>query len=440
MENLPINLKLYDLIKRTKCKKYLYFFLKSRDWTKIEIRNYQLSQLQKLINYAYEFVPYYKNIFKENKIFPNHIKTLDDLGKIPFLDRTDIQDNYENIISREKKFKKIYKSSSSGTTGIPIKYIHDIEGESAGIAAGFFCNYLSGWKIGLRSIHIWGNIDSIKRWKKFGSKLKQKILCQKNIPSIILNNEKNYLDVIKIINNYKPDSIDGYSSSIANLARFIQEHNIKIHRPRFILTTAENLFEHDKEIIEKVFAPVSDIYGCGEINGIAAKPIKNSKYFIIEPHVIVEAISVKGQNYKEIAVTDLDNRIMPFIRYKVGDLIDGIYENNESEELRYNYFNNIMGRSTDLIELGKGLKISPVTVFGGTLFRNLKGIKKHKVIWNGIIVKFLFEIGPDFNLSKTKNILRNDLKKYGIEFEIKTTKKILPDKNGKYKYFEMIKE
>ena len=90
-----------------------------------------------------------------------------------------------------------------------------------------------------------------------------------------------------------------------------------------VFTTGEDLLENMKKIIERNIGPVSDLYGCGEVNGIAIQPVKDDKYYILESHVLVETESDSNE-FNEIIVTDLDNYYMPLIRYKIGDIIDRV--------------------------------------------------------------------------------------------------------------------
>jgi len=262
---------------------------------------------------------------------------------------------------------------------------------------------------------------------------------QKNLPSTDLNEIVNYKKVIDLINRIKPFSIDGYTSSIYNLARYIKDHNVKIYRPKFVFTTAENLFKNEKNIIESSLGLVSDIYGCGEINGIAVRPVAEDKYYILEPHVIIEAESIRKGDYKEIIVTNLDNKIMPLIRYKIGDLIDGIYEGDEQNRFGFSYFKQIIGRTSEVIDMGNGKILSPINIFGGTLFREIGGVLKHKVVWNGNYLDFLFEVNPGFNREKACEKINAELKPYDVTFKITIVDRLNPDKSGKFRYMEIAK-
>ncbi len=438
MKKYNYYLKLYDVVKKTRSAFYFDFFLRTLGWSKEELSEYRLSRLKLLLAHAYTYCPYYREGFDRAGIAVQDVRSLEDLKHFPVLTREHIQNHQDTLISSNKEQYRCFKSSSSGTTGIPITYFQDADGVGAGMAALYLSYYLSGWRLGDRSLHIWGNPSSVKNWNTWGSKLKQWVFRQENLDATLLNDRENYPQVIDLINRFKPLSIDGYTSSITNLARYLQETGTKIHRPNMVFTTAENLFHYQREVIEKELAPVSDIYGCGEINGIAVRPLHSDRYYIIEPHVIVETACHPGTGFHEIIVTDLDNRVMPFIRYKPGDFIDPVQFNDGTGAIKFDFFTNVNGRGSDIIELGNGRAISAVTLVGGTAIREIDGIVKHKVIWDGECLHFIFETNEHFNLSLARQKVQESISEYknDIKFTIEPVKQILPGKTGKFKYFE----
>jgi phenylacetate-CoA ligase len=427
--------KAEDLAKGTKInsfyseyRSYLY-----NDITKI--KKIQQKKLNLLIEHVWHNIPWYKKQLINAGYNPGDKMDNIELKKLPVLNRYDIQENLDQLLWKDYK-GKIFEGSSSGTTGTPIKYFKDINGISAGIATGFVLMGLSGWRPGIRSIHVWGNLESIKQWNTTTSKIKQWIYSRKNIPSSLFNDPAHLKNIVEKIMKYKPVVIDGYSNSIYELAIYVKKHNIRIHTAKMVFTTAENLEDHNKMLIEEMIAPVSDMYGCGEINGIACKPSKSDKYYIYDPHVIVEAVNLDNNYMKEILVTDLDNFYMPLIRYKIGDLIDDVHHPSDSNDYPFCYFTKIHGRTSDHIILPNGKKIYPINIFGGTLYRKYSSIKRHKTIWNGEKLVFIFEILGYIDLEALYNDIVKSIAEYNVLFEIKTTDKIMPEANGKFRYFE----
>jgi phenylacetate-CoA ligase len=270
------------------------------------------------------------------------------------------------------------------------------------------------------------------------SRLRQLVFRQKNIPSTAITDSNNPDSFIEDLIKFSPFSIEGYANSIHHLAMgFRATGKLKPVSLKVVFTTAENLDALKREEIEQVFAPVSDLYGCGEINGIAIQPIQHDRYFVLDPHVIVECIRENQQDpMGEIVVTDLDNFHMPLIRYKPGDMIDGVRDSQKNDLVPFSSFGRIYGRSSEYLTLPDGRKLYPVTIFGGTAFRKIPSITKHKVSWDGIKLTMLFESNAPVDMAKLDEIVAGILKDYSLNYELHIVDKILPDPDtGKFKYF-----
>ena len=432
-------LSVVDRLRGTSIRKYLAFFRETVSWSPREVRDYQLRKLQRLISYSYTHVPFYRRRMEENNVTPDAIKTLEDLRLIPPLTRLDLQEYALDLLSDEKEELSFETASSSGTTGIPISYCQDLDAISAGVAAGMLGWELAGWNFGRRSLHIWGNPSSIRHWKKLGSRVKRMMFNQKNIAATDFNHLENFPYIIRMIERYQPVSIDGYTSAIYSLAKFCREHAVELPKPEHVFTTAENLLPHHKQLIEEMLGPVSDGYGCGEINGIAACPAGHDKYFILEPHVVVETDDgAEAGDARDILVTDLDNRVMPLIRYQVGDMIDSLQEGRDELPVGFRYFTQVKGRSSDVVRLENGKTIQPLNLLGGTLFRRIGGIAKHRVTWNGRCLTFIFETESHFDLQEAHRLISTELQEYGAPYRIEVVRRLLPGASGKFRYFEVV--
>lgn len=431
-----VRFSLLDASKNMHSAKYYRTFKQSFKWTREELCDYQNNKLKQLINHAYENIPYYHSVFDKSGIKPADILNVKDLALLPFLTRDDIKSNQNLLIDKRNKYPKSFPSASSGTTGIPLKYINDSLGESAGIAAGFALYNLSDWRLGSKAIYIWGNPESIKRWSTIASQLKRIVMNQVRFPAFLLNDPGNYVQLFELIQQNKPDFIEGYASSIGSFANWLLDEGRHLDGIKAVFTTAENLVPIVRENISKTIGPVSDLYGCGEINGIAIQPVHEDRYYTLDSHVIVETSESGGMN--EIVITNLDNRIMPFIRYKPGDTIDMLSTPGKEDKLPFMSFGRVDGRTSDYIRLPDGKIIHPVNLLGGTFLRKFPQIRKHKVTWNGRILNFIIEVSGPIEINELKKAISFNLQEYKIEFEVTIKDKLLPGPSGKYRYIEII--
>jgi phenylacetate-CoA ligase len=84
------------------------------------IRELQLRKLKETVKHCYDNSAFYKRKFKAEGLTPDSIKTLEDLGKIPFTVKTDLRDHYPLGLVAVDSADIVEIHASSGTTGNPI--------------------------------------------------------------------------------------------------------------------------------------------------------------------------------------------------------------------------------------------------------------------------------------------------------------------------------
>ena len=427
-----------DLLNNRKVMKYYNLYNSFLKKSPEEINDYRVMKLRDLLQHSYQNVPYYTKLFNEINFQWETFRYLDDLKKIPPLKRSDIQDNYEDLIDKSTKYKHVSKGSSSGSTGKTVSFLHDEEGGSAGFAAHYFGWSLGGFRFGDKGVHIWGNPAIVKQdWNKFSSKMKSKLTRHYKYPAYKLTEGSKYDELIDLINKEKFEFIDGYTNAIYLLAKYVEEHNKQIRKVKFVLTTAENLHDFQKETIERVFGKCFDEYACGEIMGIAYQNKFTSGYATIDPHVVVEfdknAIGEDGS--APLIITDLDNRVMPMIRYLNGDL--AVQDTPNYSELPFGKLKSVSGRISDMIILPGGGSLVVPSFFGGVLLKQIKSIKQYQIVKeseNLLAIKFVVEGNT---LADSDKIIiqkaMNDYLMNKIDYRIDVVDKIEVGKNGKFK-------
>ncbi len=88
--------------------------------SRADIRALQLDRLKKIVAYAYERVPMYKQRFDAIGLKPEHIRTLEDIRHIPYTTKDDLRENYPFRMFAVPMKKIIRLHASSGTTGKPV--------------------------------------------------------------------------------------------------------------------------------------------------------------------------------------------------------------------------------------------------------------------------------------------------------------------------------
>ncbi len=88
-------------------------------WSLDELRARQLERLQDTVRRVYAAVPHYQKAFDAAGVHPDDIRSLEDLGKLPFTDKLTLRDNYPFGLFAVPREQVVRIHASSGTTGQP---------------------------------------------------------------------------------------------------------------------------------------------------------------------------------------------------------------------------------------------------------------------------------------------------------------------------------
>lgn len=348
-----------------------------------EIKEIQWNKLKNLLEHAYHTVPYYRGLFDEMEIHPNQIVTQDDIRKIPILTKEIINNNSISIISSKYRMKDLNKSSTGGSTGESLNFFIDKKTSSNRTATVTRNDRWAGLDIGDKNVRLWGAPFDTSFKNKFRDKIYSKLFQTVFMSSYNLS-EENMQIYAKKLRTYKPKVIIGYSSSLYFFAQFLEENEIGVFSPKSIITSAEVLFDYQRELIEHVFGcEVFNRYGCREFSTIAQECSEHSGMHINAEHVYVECLKENGEPVApgengELVITDLDNYGMPFIRYKIGDV--GVLSDEKCNCCRgLPLLEKLEGRTFDII-IGTNGRRFDGHFFSILLRTSVDGIKQFQVV------------------------------------------------------------
>jgi len=346
------------IIRKEKVWKYMKEIDKYQWLNPDSLKELQWRKLKKVLNFAYNNIPYYRKTWQNLGIHPNDIKTINDFGKLPILTKEILKNNYNLLKSKDKKVR-VSLRQTSGSTGTPLKIEKNRE-TTAYMDAVMYRSY-SWYKIkpGDKQLRIWGT--GINTTEKLKIYLKDFLLNRIRLSAFDLD-RKNFLKFIRIINKFKPTFVYGYAQSVFEFAKFIVDEKIDIRHLKFkaVIVTGEMIFDWQRKIIKQAFGcPVVNEYGCTEV-GIIGIECPMGGMHIMSDALFVEFLKngkmIDSQG--EIVVTELNNFYSPLIRYKVGD--KGILSNSLCPCGRgFPVMDSIKGRSDEFIVFPNGKKVDP---------------------------------------------------------------------------------
>ena len=415
--------------------------LEKTQWLSFEeIKKIQWNKLKNLLEYAYANVPYYNRVFKTLNMTPKDITTPDNFRKLPLLDKEDVRNNISHIVSSNYKTKDLIPNSTGGSTGVNLNFFSD--GKNSGCVGAIVLRN-DGWaglEIGDKNARLWGSPFDISLQDNLRNKIYNKLFRTLFLSSYNLSEEDMFVYAKKLI-QYKPKVVVGYSSPLYHFAKFLEENGINGINPKSIISSAEVLYDYQKELIESVFqCRVFNRYGCREFSTIAQECSQHLGMHMNAEHVYVECLKEDGEpaapgERGELAITDLDNYGMPFIRYQIGDI--GVLSDRKCNCGRgLPMLEKIEGRIFDIVVGPNGRAV------GGTFWTLLlrtaiEGIKQFQVVQESmseinitVVPRESFEEGQiDTLINKIREHLGEDMK---VNFQI--VDKIPPTKSGKFRF------
>ena len=234
--------------------------------------------------------------------------------------------------------------------------------------------------------------------------------------------------------------IKGYLSSLVDFAKLVEKNKWKFKNLKALSTTSETLLPNNRKYLETIFkVPVFDQYGCGEISAISYECSKHNGLHINQEHVICEILDENNSRLinqsGRVIATDLDNYVMPFIRYENGDNAT-ISDKKCTCGVNQPLMSSIEGRSIDTIELRDGSKVHGV--FFTDIFFEIgilsEEFHKFQVIQNKPgSIEFKLETQKKLDYKK-KRLLKLSLDRFFDNVKFIEVMDIKKESNGKFKY------
>lgn len=366
--------KLYICSKAIFRKNYLstkMFLEKSAHWNNDEVKSYQENAISKILAYSITNVPYYKQLAKENKLIISEINGLNQLKNFPIVTKEIISKSSKDFIVQESRLKRV-NGSTGGSTGVPLKYVMTRENalySSLLLDRGWG---LAGYRPGDRLAIIAGG-SLVGKQKPLRKRIVEGLANVRYYSSYGMDNqrlEQYSRDLIA----FQPKFLRGYASALNALATYMHTNGLaKKLDISAVFSTSEVLVQNVRENIENTFnCKVYDGWGLND-GGATAFECHEHKGMHIDPErayiEIVEDETTKdfGEGVGRIIITNLIDKVMPFIRYDSGDIgridFSKCSCGKQTPRLFVNY-----GRVTDTIVIaGKTIGVPVLTVLMGTV-------------------------------------------------------------------------
>jgi phenylacetate-CoA ligase len=360
-------------------KEYYKHLMNTQYSTEEEIKRIQLYSFKKILLHAIEYVPHYQNVLKNMKSDIEILNSFAVIKELPILEKSLLREIPQLFISNYYNKHNLMQINTSGTTGSPLTIYVTPKARKMNYAFFARSKYWAGITGFEKSITLAGRTIVPVSQKK-PPYWRKNIIFSNTLFSSYHISEDSLKHYLKKIQEIQPVFIDSYPSSIATIAKYVIDNSICDMKVKAIITSAETLLDHQREIIERAFGcKVYDQYGSAEQVVFACQCEKGS-YHINPEYGYIEILDnnnnpVKNGEMGEIVCTGFTNDAMPFIRYKIGDM--GILSNKKCECGRnFPILEKIYGRRDDILITPEGRYIGRLD----PIFKGLRTIQECQII------------------------------------------------------------
>jgi len=358
----------------------------------------QERRLGRLLRDAYETVPYYRELFDQRGLTPGCLPPRELLGKLPPLTKSDIMANFpDRILRHGRRSTGSQHLASTGTTADRTDVIVSLYGQRSRLALVFWrhalggrcgvgakrieippdaCSRLCGTENG-RPMGLIGEIRAVAGQnrrpiqsalrvieKRLRSSIRHSLIYDQTLPPfgpdgtcLAEADLQRYVDVLR---EQRPYLVTGLPAYLQQIARHIRRTGQSVHVPVIHPMGGLSTPGLRQFIAESFSAEVYETYGSSELGGFACQCDSREWLHVTMGSYIVEVVRdgrpAKPGELGHLIVTGLENRAMPFIRYKLGDV--GRWHAGSCECGRETQLIECNGRLQNLIVTGEG---RPVT-------------------------------------------------------------------------------
>jgi len=397
----------------------------------------QRERLRYILRYAAANSSYYERLFRQSAFDPEHFDEAA-FARVPLLTKAIIRSSTDEILSRQFSRAELGEHKTGGSTGVALTTYFDQEWVEIRNADALRSNQWAGAFHGMKVAALWGNPPVARSAKE---RLRRLLIDRFVFLDTIDLNQRSLAEFVNVWRREQPEVLFGHSHSLYMLARYLRDENITELRPRGIVSTSMMLVAHERALIEEVFGcRVTDRYGCEEVGLIACECERHEGMHLDIEHLYIEFLREDGSPAAEgeegaIVLTDLYNRGMPFIRYRIEDI--GVWTQRRCSCGRgLPLMERVTGRVADYLKRRDGSMVAGVSLVERTLTA-IPGIEQLQVVQPSreeIVLNVVR--AADFSAASEAALLAEFRSVFGegITFRTQYLDRMPQERSGKYRF------
>jgi phenylacetate-CoA ligase len=246
--------------------------------------------------------------------------------------------------------------------------------------------------------------------------------------------------IFERLQHIKFDVLQGFPGVLAQIAPIVHDQGLHLACPRVTMVGGEVLTPPMRRQISKAFGtPVFQTYGSHEFNIIAWECKKTGELHTCDDGMVVEILTdgrpaLKGER-GEVVGTNLHSFAMPFIRYRLGDIVTKGADTCPCGQ-PFSTIREVQGRMIDYFLLPGGKVVHPYAIVPTILRDGEPWVRQYQLIQerrDKITLKAVPAHTPtDEELARIRRSVRL-LFGEGVEFHIVMVPEIKLEPSGKFR-------
>jgi len=393
------------------------------------------AKLKDIIDHAITNVPFYQK-FSGLKADLGHRSVFEVLKELPVTNKATINEDPSAFLAGNQEPGVI--SKTSGTTGIPFTIHMDKNSFLLGDALWWRRTKWAGYEKGDWIARLVGDPVIPLRDKDPAKPWRLSWFDKRIYFSTFHLTEKTAAKIGAFLNRRKPAYVMGYPSSLEILCHYLKQTGFQMEwNLKNVFFSSEPMHAHQEVVIREVFkAEIRGLYGSGE-RVVSAAQCAHGNYHLSLVDGFVEGQFGIMDGVKPAAVTTLTNKLMPLIRYQVGDEIDTQPSLVCPCGRTLPVISPIITKHEDYIITPSGRKIAPSAVVWAFIHQEIKDINKSQVVQEDERTVKVYLNADQETFLKYRDVLKTSMGEvfFGeMDVEIVKTDRIDVMKSGKSRF------
>ena len=408
----------------------LYRVLRHRYLPPAELRALQETKLRAIVGHAFEKVPYYRTLFESVGLTPQHVRTLEDLRRIPVTSKDALRAaGVEGALAKGVDPSSCQVSLTTGSTGKPFASYHDSRAAQTRTLVGFRALHTAGVRPRDRLVSL--------RPRSRRPSLLNRLGLYRGYP---IPQSATVEEQIRQLKSIQPTVLRIAPSKLRALLHHVNYRLSEVVQPRILITSSEVL---DESLRTRVLADLDveffNFYVSSEFAELASDCPAHEGLHVNADQLIIECLDDNGRPVEPgrpgvVVVTSLYGYAMPFIRYRLGDICTPI-EGRCSCGSTLPLISAPLGKQDDVLRLPSGKILSPSNL--AVIVRTVDGVDQYRYTQESLDQLLLQLVlwkhpGEDRLAQVRKEVL--EYLEEPVSFDVQIVDQ-LPEDKGKFRRF-----